>query len=75
MPGERSWAQTIVATLVAAPAVPDMATQLRCPACGRVSAASDLRHVTADRFRVPMRVLLVLGVLALLWAVAALVGS
>ena len=43
----RSWAQTAVSTLVAAPAVPDMATQARCSSCGRVSAASDLRSSVA----------------------------
>ena len=40
---ERTWAQTAVSTLIAAPAVPDMATQVRCPRCGQISAASDMR--------------------------------
>lgn len=68
MPHQRSWAEVAVSSLVPAPAVPDMATQVRCNACGRVSAASDLRHSAADRFR-PKR--LVLGLLVagvLLWA-------
>ncbi len=68
MPKGRSWAEVAVATLVPAPAVPDMATQMRCDACGRVSAASDLRHAVADRFH-PRRLrpwLLVAAVL--LWA-------
>ena len=50
MPSERTWAQAAVSTLIAAPAVPDMATQVRCNNCGRVSAASELRHTVADRF-------------------------
>lgn len=74
MPFERSWAQTAVATLIAAPAVPDMATQVRCPSCGKVSAAGTLRHATADRFRWPARALLVLVAVVLFWAVVELVG-
>jgi hypothetical protein len=62
MPNRRTWAEVAVSTLIAAPAVPDMATQVRCDSCGRVSAASDLRHLVADRFR-PTRLLL--------WLVAA----
>jgi hypothetical protein len=50
MPSERTWDQVAVSTLLAAPAVPDMATQVRCGKCGRVSAASDLRVAVADRF-------------------------
>ncbi len=55
LPSERTWDQVAVSTLFAAPAVPDMATQVRCDNCGRISAASDLRVVVADRF-VPRRV-------------------
>ena len=53
LPSERTWAQAVVSTLITAPAVPDMATQVRCNACGRVSAASELRHTVADRFNEP----------------------
>lgn len=62
MPKRRSWAEVAVSTLGCAPAVPDMATQARCDACGRVSAASDLRWAAADRFR-PKRLVL--------WLIAA----
>lgn len=41
--GERTWSQAALSTLVPAPAVPDLATQVRCSHCGRVSAASDFR--------------------------------
>ena len=59
---ERTWAQTAVSTLVAAPAVPDMATQVRCPRCGRLSAASDMRVDAAGQAtRAPL----------LLWGLAA----
>lgn len=50
LPSERTWAQAAVSTLVPAPAVPDMATQVRCSRCGRTSAASELRYTVADRF-------------------------
>ena len=71
MPKRRSWAEVAVSTLVQAPAVPDMATQVRCDACGRVSAASDLRYSTADRLR-PTRLLLWLfAASVLLWVLAA----
>jgi predicted RNA-binding Zn-ribbon protein involved in translation (DUF1610 family) len=70
IPTKRSWAEAAVSTLVQAPAVPDMATQVRCTSCGRVSAASDLRHHVADRVS-STRVLyglLSLAALALAWA-------
>lgn len=73
MPGGRSWAQAALAALVAAPAVPDMATQQRCPACGRVSAASEQRPAAADRFRIPGLVLLVLVGAVFAWALFELV--
>jgi hypothetical protein len=50
MSSERTWDQVAVSTLIAAPAVPDMATQVRCSSCGRVSAASELRVIIGDRF-------------------------
>lgn len=68
MHNQRSWAEVAVSTLVPAPAVPDMATQVRCNACGRVSAASDLRHSVADRFRPKRLVLWLLVAGVLLWA-------
>ncbi len=66
----RTWAQAAVSALMAAPAVPDMATQVRCPHCGRVSAASDLRPGTADRFTKPHLALWIVGVALAAWAVA-----
>jgi endogenous inhibitor of DNA gyrase (YacG/DUF329 family) len=68
MPNQRSWAEVAVSTLVPAPAVPDMSTQVRCNTCGRVSAASDLRYSVADRFRPKRLVLWVLVAGVLLWA-------
>lgn len=51
LPVKRSWSQVAVSTLMAAPAIPDMSTQVRCASCGRVSAASELRYTAADQFR------------------------
>lgn len=72
MPNQRSWAEAAVSTLIAAPAVPDMATQVRCNACGRVSAASDLRHSVVGRFRQKPLVLWLVVAAALLWAFTSL---
>ena len=68
MPNQRSWAEAAVSTLFPAPAVPDMATQVCCNACGRVSAASDLRYSVVDRFRPRGFVLWFLVAAVLLWA-------
>ena len=38
------WASAAVSTTIAAPAVPDMATQVRCPNCQYVFADSEVRH-------------------------------
>ncbi len=39
------WAKSAIATLIAAPAVPDMATQVRCPKCGYVFGESEVRYL------------------------------
>lgn len=72
MPAQRSWAEVAVSTLVPAPAVPDMATQARCDACGRVSAASDLRYSTAERTHPKCLVLWLAVAGALLLALASM---
>jgi len=50
-----------------APAVADMSTQVRCDACGRVSAASELRPAVADRFRIHWIVLVAAAVGFVVW--------
>ena len=74
LPSQRTWAQTAVSTLIAAPAVPDMATQVRCDKCGRLSAASDLRHMAAEGFKasrlLPWFVAIALVVCILVWRFA-----
>lgn len=71
LPEARTWDQVAVSTLIAAPAVADMATQVRCPRCGRVSAASDLRVVVADRFALktvlPWLLLVAAAIMLLAW--------
>jgi len=49
-----------------APAVPDMATQVRCPRCGLLFADGDIRYLHANSSR---------SVLIVLAAVAALVAA
>jgi hypothetical protein len=67
MPNQRTWAEAALSTLVAAPAVADMATQRRCDTCGRLSAASDLRYTVADRFKTPRLLLWVVAAALLAW--------
>ncbi|MCX7892043.1 MAG: zinc-ribbon domain-containing protein [Burkholderiales bacterium] len=42
-----AWAKRAVSLLIPAPAVPDMATQVRCPRCGYVFADGEVRHLRA----------------------------
>lgn len=44
VPTSGGWAATAVSLTIAAPAVPAMATQLRCPRCHHVFAESEVRH-------------------------------
>ncbi len=41
------WAKSAIATLMPAPAVPDMATQVRCPECGYVFGEGEVRYERA----------------------------
>jgi predicted RNA-binding Zn-ribbon protein involved in translation (DUF1610 family) len=68
----RTWAQAAVSTLMAAPAVPDMATQVRCGTCGRVWAASDMRPGTAGNGSTSRRAVWVLVAALVAWAVSEL---
>ena len=42
------WAKSAVALLMPAPAVLDMATQVRCPSCRHLFADGDVRYQDAD---------------------------
>ena len=59
------WMAAALSTTIAAPAVPDMATQVRCPNCRTLFAASDVRHTRSSR-RGLRHLPWVLSVLALL---------
>jgi len=45
--GGHRFAQVALSTLMAAPAVPDMATQVRCPNCQAVFSEGDVRYLRA----------------------------
>lgn len=47
VPAGGGWARAAVSLLVAAPAVPDMASQVRCPQCGHRFADGDISHLRA----------------------------
>jgi uncharacterized C2H2 Zn-finger protein len=63
-----AWAKLVVSLVNPAPAVRDMATQLRCPRCHFLFADSDLRYLAPWSKRA--RVLLMVGCLIILvWAI------
>lgn len=72
MPSQWTWAQAAVSTLIAAPALPDMATQVRCNECGHVGAASDLRFTAAGHFKPPRLLLWLVAAAFLVWALLRL---
>jgi uncharacterized C2H2 Zn-finger protein len=47
-PDDHGWAKTAISLLVAAPAVRDMATQVRCPTCQYVFAEGEVRYLNAS---------------------------
>jgi hypothetical protein len=63
------WAKTAVSLTIAAPAVPDMATQVRCPHCHHLFADGEVRHLAASRPKVS-RALVILACLTFVaWAI------
>lgn len=63
------WAKAAVSLLIPAPAVSDMATQVRCPHCQHVFADGKVRHLASSRSKLS-RVVVVLVCLSLVvWAV------
>ena len=52
VPTSSGWAKSAVSLLMQAPAVPDMATQLRCPMCHYLFTDADVRHESASSWRV-----------------------
>jgi hypothetical protein len=54
------WARSAISLLMPAPAIPDMATQVRCQHCGHLFAEGDVRYQEAGLFR-PWRGTVLLG--------------
>lgn len=63
------WAKGAVSLLIPAPAVRDMATQVRCPKCGHAFADSEVRYREASRFKLPLALVILASLIALAWAV------
>ena len=66
--GWEGWAKTTLSLLVPAPAVPDMATQVRCPHCGHLFAESEVRHL-APWGKLSRVLFIIACVGAVVWAV------
>lgn len=47
VPVDDAWAGSVLSLLMPAPAIPDMATQVRCLNCGQLFAQGDLRYQDA----------------------------
>ena len=73
VPSEDGWAKAALSTTIAAPAVTDMATQVRCPRCQVVFAQSDVLYAGAStpRYLRPLAWVSTFAVLA--WALYQLV--
>jgi len=70
-PMSEGWARAAVSVLIPAPAVPDMASQVRCPHCQHLFADGDVRHLAPPSRT--SRVLVILVFFGLfIWAVSQL---
>jgi hypothetical protein len=68
-PASDTLAKAAVSLLVPAPAVRDMATQVRCPHCHHLFADSEVRHLATSQSKIP-RLLVAVACLSLVaWAV------
>jgi len=65
------WAKTTLSLLVPAPAVPDMATQVRCPHCGHLFAEGEVRHL-APWSKLSRLLFIIACAGAVVWAVSQL---
>jgi uncharacterized C2H2 Zn-finger protein len=66
-PGGEGWAQSAVSTLIAAPAVRDMATQVRCPKCHHFFAGDDIRLLRSSWSSASNWGLAIVGIVVVLW--------
>ena len=67
VPSENGWAKAALSTTIAAPAVPDMATQVRCPSCQVVFAQNDVLYAGASAPRYLRRLAWVGAFAVLVW--------
>jgi uncharacterized C2H2 Zn-finger protein len=68
-PTSEGWAKAAVSVLIPAPAVRDMATQVRCPHCHHLFADGEIRQLSSSRFKVS-RVLVVVAVISVVvWVI------
>ena len=67
--GGESWAKVAVSTLMAAPAVPDMATQVRCPNCHHLFTEGDVRYLRSTWPGRRTAWLAIMGVALVAWLV------
>lgn len=63
------WANAAISTLIAAPAVPDMASQVRCPECQHLITNSELRYLSASSSGPRYVVVAMVAMVVLGWAV------
>ena len=61
------YAQSALSTLIPAPAVPDMATQVRCPQCQYLFAEGEVRYLRSTGSRGLNALLLLIGVAVVVW--------
>jgi hypothetical protein len=61
------WAKAAVSLLIPAPAVSDMATQVRCPRCNHLFADGEIRYLSASRFKVARILVGIAVVCVVLW--------
>jgi predicted RNA-binding Zn-ribbon protein involved in translation (DUF1610 family) len=68
-PTADAWAKSALSTLIAAPAVQDLATEVRCPKCGHVYFEREARHLRASWPSGLMILLALLAASVLVWAI------
>jgi hypothetical protein len=56
-----------LSTLMLAPSVPDLATQVRCPRCHYLFAEGEVRYSRAWGYRSVLLILLIFGVSIVAW--------
>ena len=74
-PTDNDWAKSAVSTLVVAPAVQDMATQVRCPKCHHLFAESEVRYSRAPWSKGLSVSVALVGAIVIIWAVYRLLTA